>query len=459
MLDKRHAEDTLFLIAEADHRFFKEDDVDTEAWLTVVGESTFFSKQDVWAAVDAESQGKQAKGSSWQKPSPTPSAASSSQQPRYHASATWDSWGDTWGGTTRSSWKRGWGTDADGADLAVPPDTADIMDGWTLRVGEQSAGTKRAVGNWTAGAKPLKRASTNKPTKELEAVVQIANVAMRRQVGNLVWYTWCGSKSGRSFHPCHGSMLLGLTQDGAQDVLHFLKTSKATHLDLVVLHACMEGTVRGCSYVWPSVGSYATHPSPNCGNAEREGEWEKSWTQEGVEPTKPDHRQRFLMGFQPKGLHQIAKIDFSLSYTVCGRTESPPDDYRDFELDMKNILRRRHWVQGPRDEWVGPAKGLGKGQENAKGTQKGDGGGQSGKTHGAANPWGAYDSFRKNPNRKMDMSGQVIPVTLSALEVVCDPLTWNYNSQANTETLWESRRTAQRLYKWRRFAAQAEQAI
>ena len=48
-------------------------------------------------------------------------------------------------------------------------------------------------------------------SRELADLVHIATQAHRRNVGNMIWYTWCGGNRGRKAAPGHGSMLLGFT--------------------------------------------------------------------------------------------------------------------------------------------------------------------------------------------------------------------------------------------------------
>ena len=62
MLDKRHAPDTFFFVAEADHRFYKADCISPEEWLAEAGKE-HYGHDEATAAAAQEKEERQAEPS------------------------------------------------------------------------------------------------------------------------------------------------------------------------------------------------------------------------------------------------------------------------------------------------------------------------------------------------------------------------------------------------------------
>ena len=150
MTDQRHAEDTFFIVAEADHRFYKADCIPPEEWLQVAGKEHYGHDESVAAAALAEEASKA-----------EPSAGSSSR----------------WNTNTKRKREQSHA--------------------------EPSAGQQRKYGAWEAGHKHMlpRQAVDELVTDELRGLVAMANLAARRGCGDFIWYSWNPSsqkgKSGR----------------------------------------------------------------------------------------------------------------------------------------------------------------------------------------------------------------------------------------------------------------------
>ena len=160
MLDKRHCQDTFFICAEADHRFYPDDCLTAAEWLEVSSGVHFGQKE-------------------WEEKQAEPSAGSSTEPSA--------------GSSTEPS--------------------AGGNKGWTETQAEHSSGKARAFGAWTAGKKEAlpREQISEQVSDELKGLVAIANQATRRGCGDLVWFSWNPDKRpGHKRQPGFGSQLVGV---------------------------------------------------------------------------------------------------------------------------------------------------------------------------------------------------------------------------------------------------------
>ena len=297
-------------------------------------------------------------------------------------------------------------------------------------------------------------------TTELKDLVHIATQAERLGVGDMIWYSWCGGAKKRKAHPGHGSMLLGFSRTGAREFLEVLRRVPPAHADVVLRNACQAGEIPNSCYVYPAVGSFATHLS-GVERGARPSEWEASYVQEGVRP-QPGQKQRWLARFAPRGPVQWIEPPLTFGCDVnVWRTRRPPSGpYADVE-PWRSILSHRGWL-GRDGAWVGPRKGCGRGPAADAPQRGGRAAGAepfAGKSGGKRKRryFSEYDLFREDPGALMDMAGQAQPISVLASEVVTDPENFEWGG-GHSQRLWSQRRHAIRLYKHRVFTDRGEEA-
>ena len=175
MLDARHAPDTLFLVAEGDFRFEREHCVANRNWLEEVDE---FVQTHLLGADIVDARG--------------------ILNPRYPVDpdpivATADDEGED--------------SDAQAEPVARPGSSSGV-EGQAEPVARQRGGPrekeevqKEGASFWgfTAGQKFLGKEAYI--ADELADLVRIATVAHRKGKGDLIWYSWVGTKKRRLRHP------------------------------------------------------------------------------------------------------------------------------------------------------------------------------------------------------------------------------------------------------------------
>ena len=323
MLDGRHPADMVFLVCEADHRFYQRDEIPVEEWLEAAAahesygtEALHYSLEEIRRLYpeqdeDVEGLGPEdpptrmergvASSSTSEMPPPSLRPASDPQPslPPATGEASTSSPSGTGGGTAEPSagYRR-----------------------FPAQAGMQSAGQRRAFGAWTAGARPKQFHADALATPELASIIHICNQAAREGCGDCIWMTWCGStsKGGRKSVPAHGSMLVAMTQRGARDFLSVLRATLPMHADVILRNACLEGRINGASYVYPALGSFATHQS-GIEAMVRDSEWTKSWCQEGVAPSRGQN-PRWLARYTRRGEPGwVCKLRFGTTAASSGR--------------------------------------------------------------------------------------------------------------------------------------------
>ncbi len=106
-------------------------------------------------------------------------------------------------------------------------------------------------------------------------LVNLATLASRKGIGDLVWYCW--EHGSRKQHPGHGSTLIGMSATAARKIAHAMESwTPPGHCDVQLLHALVSGSIpdlRAC-YIFPSIGHFATHESGcESTNWTRESNW------------------------------------------------------------------------------------------------------------------------------------------------------------------------------------------
>ena len=117
-------------------------------------------------------------------------------------------------------------------------------------------------------------------SQEVEDLVAYCNLAHKGQAGDIVWLSWC--PHGRAdagvlrpqwdLTPNHGATCVGVTVRGAMAMSGAMKDAAPKHFDIWLKEELMNkrGSLGpsshaffGASYLWPPIGSYATHRSAN----------------------------------------------------------------------------------------------------------------------------------------------------------------------------------------------------
>jgi len=166
-----------------------------------------------------------------------------------------------------------------------------------LRKAAEQALKQASLGGWTA------KIPVGDPSQELLDVIGIVNQAHRLGRGNIVWFCWEGSSTGkgRKWMPSHASTFLAITVEGAKKFAVHLQRTPPTHLDVILSRWLIddgEANTIGGSFVWPSCGSYAGHMSGIENNLFRESTWRAGHVQDGF---RPGEKKRYIAGFRPSG--------------------------------------------------------------------------------------------------------------------------------------------------------------
>ena len=254
MTGGRHAPDTLFLVAEGDFRFQRDHCVSSRDWLAEVDE---FVEEHLKTSTTVDARG-------MLNPAVPPEEGV--------ISPTTD---DEGGGGTAPAEEPDWGAaepDARAEDAEAEPDARQEK--------EQEPQQKERLPFWgfTQGRRYEGREAYICP--ELQDLVRVATVAHRKGKGDVIWYSWVGSRKKKTV-PSHGSTLLGVSKDGAFKLLKAIKKEKKPrHFDIWLRDACVNQTGSlQASYVLPSTGNFDEHIS-------------------GCDPTDQHRRRRRLVPFK-----------------------------------------------------------------------------------------------------------------------------------------------------------------
>ena len=331
MTDERHANDTLFLVAESDFRFHREHCVSGKNWLAQVDE---FVEEHLKRPSTVEAWG-------LLNPAVPPEEGV--------ISPTTD---DEGGGGTAPISEPDWGgtePDAPAGDSEAEPDARSAK--------RKEGAEKDKVSFWgfTRGRRYEGREAY--VCEELQDLVRIATVAHRKGKGDVVWYSWVGSKKKKT-EPSHGSTLVGVSKDGARFLLEAIrKAPQAMHFDIWLRDRCFQETEGlQASYVLPSIGNFDEHISgcdpTNTGMADgtRPSQWNDYWCMDGVRVEKRDakHKTRNVCAFQSKGVDWGIPVQFGNELTdMYWKTVHPPNPYWEGDETWQNLLRHRGWL----DEW------------------------------------------------------------------------------------------------------------
>ena len=259
ILDDRHAEDTLFIVAEADHRFYKRDCIDPNEWLRIAG-TEHFGRADVVEeyGVKLEEEADQAPGAT---------ASNLAAEHAAGASSTWD-----------------------------------------RHLAEPSAGRKRAYGAWTAGDRPRqqKQEVDMSVTPELKGLVAMANQAAREGCGDLIWYSWNPStQAGRKRQPGFGSQLLGVSRKGARLLQRIMANHEVMHWDNFIWKLGCNQMFDVSCYVFPPVGNFVEHMSGTIDQTREDMFAQKSWLGTPVIPGKKGWPRQLVKMVDRKGAFEV----------------------------------------------------------------------------------------------------------------------------------------------------------
>ena len=313
MTDARHAPDTFFIVAEADHRFYAADCIKPEEWLAHASEMHYGKDE-----ADKERKRSQPEGEEEYEVEPCADGSKGKSKP----------------GRKKKAWER--------------------------TLAESSAGNRRAYGAWTAGCRPLGGQGSTEPgiTDELRGLVAMANQAARRGCGDIIWFSWNPTKTaGLKRQPSYGSNLIGITKAGAQLLQHHMKVAeKKYHFDIFIRDIGRGPCQSRCCYVYPPVGNFETHKSGVEQNMERESLFPTKWfVGQPVIPVPGSHaweRQLCKMSgvkgfFEPIG-EPCAFDDWQQTWW----TAAPPSSPDDADDTWQWLIWENWWSQNY--QWIGP---------------------------------------------------------------------------------------------------------
>ena len=238
MCDPRHADDTLFLVAEEDFRLYEADQPSQAALL--------------WAQAEA--------GPLSQSPG---KGASSSSRPSNDEPA-------------ETIYKE---------SLRVDWQERNVKAFWAQR---QRAGVSPSPSDpppqpwFDKTTKPTKE-DFEHPSPHLVDFVRLCTAAHRLERGHIVWLTWDGDTGKKvKVMPSHGSMLLAVSWMGANWIKDNWNQIWRSHFDLSLKWVCEQMSEdMEASFVNPACGHYVSHGSGIL-LEERKAVWQEWWVQEGV---------------------------------------------------------------------------------------------------------------------------------------------------------------------------------
>ena len=310
MTDPRHLKDTLFICFESDFRFYKADDLPPETWLPLA------------VAPSEES----APGAQPESGASRPLEASSASGSR-----------DT------------------------PPT---LMPAVQLRPDADSLGRWKSI---TTLPRPYKT-GYSVVTDELADLVQLATVASRQGVGDLIWFGHNASQENENIKKkkqiSFGSQGVMYTAQAALCLQYAISTAPTEHFDLWlkrVLHEAGQvaqplarSSIHRSCFVWPPVGNFAAHVSMNTKKV-RPGLWGEPWCVQGP-PRNEARGPRTLMAFVGEGKEQqvcVLKLP-ERSFDLHWRTRLPPQSQSKHDADWLAILVRRNLLDPTTGEYLGP---------------------------------------------------------------------------------------------------------
>ena len=324
MMDLRHPEDQLFLVFEADFRFYECDCVGAFDWVEELAKL----EQETGRAANPD-----AEHPAWLG------------RPGLYAESV----------------ARGSGTqDADAEPAARGEWTGEAHAEPVACGAQQVSAAMPSYGGFMPGTRS--RAREAYVSEELNDLVRVCTHASRVGLGDIVWLSWEGSSKGRKLSPSHGSTLLGLTRCGASSLETLMSlTKKVYHFDVwlrdhLIKDAAKDVPTLKASYCCPSIGSYDEHLSgcdpTNAGpGGVRASSWNESWVQEGVrpDPSNSQHKERWICKFANKGgpLYQI-RVDFFPRRALCWLTRAPPRNWWADDYAWRHVLQARGWIKHER---------------------------------------------------------------------------------------------------------------
>ncbi|NBO93981.1 MAG: hypothetical protein EBV06_16995 [Planctomycetia bacterium] len=210
---------------------------------------------------------------------------------------------------------------------------------------------------------------------EIVDLVQLCNVAARKDAGDIVWLGWNaadpGQKPKRMLSIKYGAQLIAYTPAGARECLNSMRGAKPQHFDCWLLYDNLNkpttalGQAKSCCAI-PPVGGYAAHESLNYQGGRgktRPSSWGEKWCQEGTRLARPSQKHGWLARFTSAGHPDwLAQVMLPPPATkLHWATEAPPEHWHDPDLTWQRLLRLRGWVS-EQGCWVGPARCQSKGK-------------------------------------------------------------------------------------------------
>ena len=219
------------------------------------------------------------------------------------------------------------------------------------------------------GARPQTRANYHVST-EIRDLIEIATVAHRSGVGELVWCSWSCACAGK--HPkAHTDIPSGMhavmfTQASARFLLTLMTTqNKPDHMGKWMLRILKNPVCSlAASYCVPPIGGLAKRSSHMCRarSAVRPAPWREPWVHEGTR-TSPSasYKNRWLNRFCETGVQWHTELSIpGHRKELFWATLRPPVAANDDDPAWQAQVLARKWGL-PDGSWQGPVKGHGKG--------------------------------------------------------------------------------------------------
>ena len=193
---------------------------------------------------------------------------------------------------------------------------------------------------YTRSQKPPVTAFTpDRISEELHDLHALFTAASRLGRGGFLWAGWsasqwsAGNKQTRKRSPASGAHLSLMTTECARKLLPMWLKCRDTHMGYFFGHKLgLEWQeYLGSSYVWPPIGGFWEHTSTTCSTPLKpvnlKHHFDDEWAQEGTRKRRPDQQDRSIMSFTPSGppkfLSKPVQLPQDLPLLVW-RTQPPP---------------------------------------------------------------------------------------------------------------------------------------
>ena len=287
MADKRLPGDTLFIVAEPDFVFYKDDETQKQEWL----EAQFMESLQLKRVEELADEIND----------PTMKKRYLQELQRYRA-------------REQESGLAQWTYDmsaAEEAEYSINAQGERVLWNWA---GDETPNNPYRVKVFSKPNKPKPWEFQEKYiSPELLDLVAYATAAARVGRGGLIWAGWNAvqwtkadgttAKPKRSQSPSSGAQLIMVTSDFMRFILPKWQDLPDRHMGYNINGLAMSHQhTGGMCYLLPPIGGFFTHPSTtSVGLANLVSHFSAGWAQEGTRKRKPEERHRYLCSFSSQG--------------------------------------------------------------------------------------------------------------------------------------------------------------